>query len=182
MFGLPDGLPTVYTSLHIEDSAHLATVFYRVFLNLPACVLSCFSCVQVCATLWTVALQALLSMGFSRLFCPWDSPGKNAGAGCHAPCAFLWELWRFFVSTSSTYRNIDNLKSINQTDIKLMHYIIYVKLKYVMYSDFILDLPLRKWWWSLTTMTKEVDSVCFGISPLNLLFAWSMYQSWVLSH
>ena len=58
------------------------------------------------------------------------------------------------------------LTDINQTDIKLMHYIIYVKLKYVMYSDFILYLPLRKWWWSLTTMTKEVDSVCFGISPL----------------
>ena len=36
------------------------------------------------------------------------------------------------------------LTDINQTDIKLMHYIIYVKLKYVMYSDFILDLPLRK--------------------------------------
>ena len=31
-----------------------------------ACVLSCFSHVQLFATLWTVALQAPLSMGFSR--------------------------------------------------------------------------------------------------------------------
>ena len=31
-----------------------------------ACVLSRFSCVQLCTTLWTVARQAPLSMGFSR--------------------------------------------------------------------------------------------------------------------
>ena len=30
------------------------------------CVLNPVSCVQLCATLWTVALQALLSMGISR--------------------------------------------------------------------------------------------------------------------
>ena len=30
------------------------------------CVLSCFSCVRLCATPWTVAHQALVSMGFSR--------------------------------------------------------------------------------------------------------------------
>ena len=31
-----------------------------------ACLLTCFSCVQLFAILWTVAHQALLSMGFSR--------------------------------------------------------------------------------------------------------------------
>ena len=31
-----------------------------------ACELSCFSCVRLWATLWTVACQAPLSMGFSR--------------------------------------------------------------------------------------------------------------------
>ena len=36
------------------------------------CVVSHFSHVQLCATLWTVAL------------CPWDSPGKSTGLGCHA--------------------------------------------------------------------------------------------------
>ena len=39
------------------------------------CVLSRFSCVQLGATLWTVA---------RRLLCPWDSPGKNTRVGCHA--------------------------------------------------------------------------------------------------
>ena len=38
-------------------------------------VLSDFSRVQLCATLWTIACQAPLSM---------DSPGKNTGVGCRA--------------------------------------------------------------------------------------------------
>ena len=38
------------------------------------CMLNRFSCVQLFAILWTVAHQALLSMGFSR---------QNSGVGCH---------------------------------------------------------------------------------------------------
>ena len=34
-----------------------------------------FSCGQFCVTPWTVA---------ARLLCPWDSPGKSTGVGCHA--------------------------------------------------------------------------------------------------
>ena len=41
-----------------------------------ACMLSCFSHVWICVTLWTVAHKAPL--------CPWDSPGRNTGVGCHA--------------------------------------------------------------------------------------------------
>ena len=32
---------------------------------------SCFSCLQMFATLWTISL-------------PWDSPGQNTGVCCHA--------------------------------------------------------------------------------------------------
>ena len=39
-----------------------------------ACMLSCFSHVQLFVILWTVA---------ARLLCPWDSPGKNTGVGFH---------------------------------------------------------------------------------------------------
>ena len=39
------------------------------------CVLSRFSHVRFCGTLWTIAHQAPL--------CPWDSPGKNTGVVCH---------------------------------------------------------------------------------------------------
>ena len=41
-----------------------------------ACMLSRLSRVRLCATPWT--LQPI------RLLCPWDSPGKNTGMGCHA--------------------------------------------------------------------------------------------------
>ena len=38
----------------------------------PECVLSCFTCVWLCATLWIEP---------ARLLCPWDSPGRNTGVG-----------------------------------------------------------------------------------------------------
>ena len=53
-------------------------------------VLSCFSCVQLCATLWTVACQAPLSMGFygqkywSGL--PFPSLGDLPNSGVKAAC------------------------------------------------------------------------------------------------
>ena len=37
-------------------------------------MLSHFSRVRLCVTPWTAA---------TRLPCPWDSPGKNTGVGCH---------------------------------------------------------------------------------------------------
>ena len=33
---------------------------------------------QSCSSLWSYGLQP------ARLLCPWDSPGKNPGVGCHA--------------------------------------------------------------------------------------------------
>ena len=50
-----------------------------------ACMLNCFSCVQLFATLWTVVLQAPLSMGFSRLEywsrLLWPPPGDLPNPG-----------------------------------------------------------------------------------------------------
>ena len=41
--------------------------------SMDMCMLSHFSRVRLRVTLWT-----------ARLLCPWDSPGKNTGMGCHA--------------------------------------------------------------------------------------------------
>ena len=43
--------------------------------HIQKCVLSCFNCVQLSATPWTVTHQAPLSVGFSR---------QNTRVGCHA--------------------------------------------------------------------------------------------------
>ena len=49
---------------------------YHVFLyHVCAWELSRFSCAWLFATPWTVHP--------TRLLCPWDSPGKNTGVGCH---------------------------------------------------------------------------------------------------
>ena len=52
---------------------------YIVNVNL----LKCYSLrhVLLLVTPWSVACQAPFSMG--SLLCPWDSPGKNTGVGCH---------------------------------------------------------------------------------------------------
>ena len=63
-----------------RDHVNMYTVFHRSHINIcmwkyGSAVLSCFSCVWLFATPWTVAHQASLSMGI---------PGKNSGVGCHA--------------------------------------------------------------------------------------------------
>ena len=61
---------------HIECKTLTAWV---IIAYVSACLLSCFSCVQLFVTLWTVAQQAPLSMGFSRQDCwsglPCPPPG-----------------------------------------------------------------------------------------------------------
>ena len=52
-----------------------STAIFQIFLTYAACLLSCFSHVQL---LGPHGLQPI------RLLCTWDSPGKNTGVGCHA--------------------------------------------------------------------------------------------------
>ena len=64
-------------------------VQFRVFflkIDSHVCVLSCFSCVQLFATLGTVACQAPLSMGFSR-------QEYWSGLSFPSPGVFLTQGW-----------------------------------------------------------------------------------------
>ena len=74
--------------------------------TLPACILSHLSHVQLLATLWTVALQAPLSMGFSRqeywreLPCP--TPGDLLNPEIEpASLTFPALAIRFFTTTAT---------------------------------------------------------------------------------
>ena len=65
-----------------------------------AYMLSCFSCVWLFATLWTVAHQAHLSLGFSRqecwsgLLCP--PPGDLSDPGnFHLLCLLQWQVVKY---------------------------------------------------------------------------------------
>ena len=68
----------IYTHTHTHHTTqlfHVRLILWRyVFMcrriHIHVCILSCFSCVWLCVTLWTIAWQAPLS---------WDFPGMNSG-------------------------------------------------------------------------------------------------------
>ena len=78
-----------------------------------ACVLNCFSHVQLFASLWTVACLAPLSMGFSRqgywsgLPCPsslvGDDPHQGIGPASLTSPALAGRFFFFFFTTSATW-------------------------------------------------------------------------------
>ena len=65
--------------------------------RLHVCVLSCFSCVRICRTLWTIAYQVPLSNGFSQQKYwsglpfppPWDLP--DLGIKPASLCLLHWQ-------------------------------------------------------------------------------------------
>ena len=56
-------------------SSHTAFIAFCYISFYLACMLSCFSCAGLFSTLW---------MQPTRLFCPWRSPSKKSGVGCHS--------------------------------------------------------------------------------------------------
>ena len=75
-----------------------------------------FSCVQLCVTLWTVACQASLSMGFSRqeywsgLPCP--PPGDLPNSGILSVSLMSLALAGRFFTTSATWEDHSIRKSL----------------------------------------------------------------------
>ena len=61
--------------------------------NMPMCVLVA----QSCPTLWDPMNCT------SRFLCPWNSPGKNSGVGCHSLLQDPWVLQGFPKLRISTY-------------------------------------------------------------------------------
>ena len=65
--------------------------------HVRACLLSCFNSVQLFATLWTVAAQDPLSLGFSRQeywsWLPSPSPGDLSNPGSN-PCISYFLHWQ----------------------------------------------------------------------------------------
>ena len=74
---------------------------------LCACVLSCYSHVQLFATLWTVACQARLSMEFSRQEywsgLPFPSPGDLPDPGMEPASLMSPALTGGFFTTTVTW-------------------------------------------------------------------------------
>ena len=97
-----EGNPTHPVFLPGEAHGQRSLAGYSLF----ACVLSCFSCVWLFATLWTIDFQTSLSMGFSRqeywngFPCP--SPGDLPNPGIESTSLKSPELAGRFFTTSPT--------------------------------------------------------------------------------
>ena len=84
-----------------------------------ACMLSHFSSVQLCATLWTVACQAPLSVGFSReeywSGLPCLPPGDLPNPGIE-PSVFTSpaQAGRFFTTSTTWETNVQNPRKQSQ--------------------------------------------------------------------
>ena len=75
--------PAFSLFFHLQTRGSLVPLCFLPLLLLL--LLSCFSRVGFCAT--------LLGWQPTRLPCPWDSPGKNAGVGCHSfSNAWKWKV------------------------------------------------------------------------------------------
>ena len=76
------------TTLHFT---HCFLVYSAIKLQ---CVFQSVSCSVVSDSLWPYGVYP------AGLLCPWDSPGKNAGVGCHALLQgiFLIQGWESYVS------------------------------------------------------------------------------------
>ena len=79
---------------------------------MPGCVLSLFSHVQLFGTLWTVAFQTLLSMGFSRQEywrrLPCTPPGDLPNPGIEPASLMFPELAAGFFTTAATWEALTN--------------------------------------------------------------------------
>ena len=63
---IQDWFPLGWTGWISLQSKGLSRAFSNITVQMRGCMLSCFSHVQLLANPWTIACQALLSMGFSR--------------------------------------------------------------------------------------------------------------------
>ena len=91
---------------------------YKTFFHVCACVLSCFSCVRLFATPWTVARQAPLPMGFSRqeyksgLPCPSSRGSSRPRDWTWVSCLSRWILYHWASLGSLLSHILSTLKSI----------------------------------------------------------------------
>ena len=104
------------------------------------CVLNFFSCVQIFATLWTVAHQAPLSMGFSRqehwrgLPCPPPGDLPNPGIEPTSPT-----LVGGFYITSTTWEAPICVQIHTNTYIYIYEIYIYIYMKFIYMKFTILE-------------------------------------------
>ena len=96
------------------------SIWYVTCVHIPACVcactLSCSSCARLFSTLWTVACQAPLSVGFSRQGSwsglPFPPPGDLSNPGMEPWSLMSPALAGGFFTTGKTSTSVGNQQRI----------------------------------------------------------------------
>ena len=113
----------IYKRTHFRSiQISLKGVFaFQISIYLYACMLSCFSCVWLLVTLWTLARQAHLSMGFSK-------QKYRSGLPCPPPGDLLdSENWTCISYASCMGRSASlPLALLGSLYMHIMHLIFYI--------------------------------------------------------
>ena len=119
---------TQYKELwHLSHTCRWEMSAVRLSKQFACCMLSRFSCVQICATLWTAACQATLSMGFCRkeywsgLLCPTPADLPNPGIEPMSPMSPAFTGGFFTTSTTWEAPNSYKERSWNNTKTTCLH-------------------------------------------------------------
>ena len=137
---------------------------------MSVCVVSHFSCVQLCATLWILACQAPLSMGFSRQEywngLPFPPPGDLADLGIK-PASLLsnlhWQLGLYYWCHLGVYAHMCMCVNVCVYIYKIMHIHTIIKYVCVYMYVYMCQLGLCK----LLCILSESDSLLFMILQRN---------------
>ena len=96
------------------------------------CIFSCFSCVQLCATPWTIAHQAPLSTGFSRQEywsgLPFPPPGDLLDSGIELAPLMSPALAGGFFTTSAAWETHTERASLERTHLTEPNPILFLKV------------------------------------------------------
>ena len=113
-----------YTPSCLFPFPHSTGNTYLFSLSVHACVLSCFSCVQLFAALWTAACQAPLSMGVSGQECgsglPCPPPRELSHPGIKPASPVSPALAGKFFTTSATWEAPLSVSLFKKEHLKLI--------------------------------------------------------------
>ena len=158
------------------------------FLESFACLLSCFSHIRLVATLWTLAHQAPLSMGFSRpeywsglpLHSPWYLPNPGIKTKCLASPA----LAGGFFTTTATLEVPSNPLSSVQFSFSVMsdslwpHGLQHARHPCPSPTSRAYSNLCPSSWWCHPTISSSVIPFCPQSFPASGSFTWvsSLHQ------
>ena len=99
----------------------------------------------------------------TRLLCPWNSPGKNTGVGCHfLPLSFRFQFYSHFLQILSDHPGLVML-SFDNFSLHFKLFGIYLNHIVTIYMIYLFNI------WHLTEIVKSILRICFVLGNIEVL-------------